>query len=200
LTIDICAGEGREKLDAMLARPRDVYDRAQSQGLGVGESLYQAIGIGLSDRIGLTSVVSAWWGEDPVTLEKLSNTERIFHAVKGTLELIATGVAVYRVMITLRGPCSGYVFNRCFPEGTLVMVPAEETIAAAASSGTQGGWNRTVVVGAGIALAMAIVGSFELEERRRNRETDRRHAAVDGALANPHFLDSLWEHARFGGT
>ncbi len=93
--LDYAAEAGKEKLDAMFARPRDVFDRAQSQGLGVGESLYQAIGIGISDRIGLTSVLSAWWGEDPVTLEKLSNTQRIFHAVKGTLELIATGPAFH---------------------------------------------------------------------------------------------------------
>lgn len=192
------AAAGQAKLDAMLERPRSVGDLTRSQGASEAEALYNAIGVGIADNIGLTSILSAWWGEDPVTLEKLSNTQRLFNAVTGAMDLIATGMMVYRGMTFFRGPCGGYVFRWCLPADTPVMVPAEEMIAAASSTGEQAGWNRTFVIGAGLAMAVAVVGSVEQAQRRRNLEDARRRAAVDGALANPDFLDTLWEHIRLG--
>ncbi len=88
----------------------------------MSSAIYQALGVLISDSIGLTSVLSAWWGEDPVTLQQLSNTQRVFNAVTGVMELIATGMGIYRGVSFFRGPCGGYVFRRCFTGDTEVVL------------------------------------------------------------------------------
>ena len=73
-----------------------VDSNGTATGASRGEILFQQIAIFVYDRLGVTDLWKWQTGEDPLTLQKYSNTERLFAGVSGGLTLIGWAAGARR--------------------------------------------------------------------------------------------------------
>ena len=86
-------------------RCKGVYEQAVSQGHSKAHAFYQAFAVGTYDVTGAMGIYQAVTGEDPVTLQKFSPSQRVFVGVMGAVQLGTIAVGGARLMTTLKGPC-----------------------------------------------------------------------------------------------
>ncbi|MDY0167752.1 MAG: tandem-95 repeat protein [Thermoguttaceae bacterium] len=174
-------------------RGKTTYGRAVEQGAGWRYGAYQTSGVVFYEVSGAMGLYQAIMGEDPLTLQKFSNSERLFRGAQGALQLATMVVAGAKFMTVFKGPCSGYIYHRCFVGDTEVLlypVAPGCTMAAAMQLPPERGWSGAdalfgpvcLVAGLGMATALA-------DERRRRREEHQQQAALDALFGGTDLLD-----------
>lgn len=84
-------------------------------------------GVFVYDFSGATGIWRWWEGEDPVTLQTYTGSQRLFHGVLGALQLTTLAFCGAGMLHAMRGPCGGYIFRRCFVGDTEVVLYPNNT-------------------------------------------------------------------------
>jgi hypothetical protein len=168
-----------------------VWDRAQETGSGWLGSVYQVLGVGFYDLIGVTGIYNGYSGEELISLNKLGPWERATSFINGVISLAGTVMGGARGVSGARawraGRCSWNPLTNCFVAGTQVVIgevveEAAEGLAAANSPPWKALGLTFVIVGVG--------GVVLLENRRRGKVKAGRRQAVDAFFAEERFRDN----------
>ena len=124
----------------------------------------------VADSVGATMFFRWWTGEDPYTLQKLNNSQRLLSLAAGALQFAGTVAGAFDTIAFLKSPCSS-VFGRmlefsCFTAGTQVIVGVEETEASldTATGGDAFGQTMQMVLGG----TLMVVGAAVATKRKKN--------------------------------
>ncbi len=172
-----------------------VWDQARDSDASVMDAAYQVAGVAFYDVSGAMDLYHAITGEDPVTLQKYTAYERVVSGVTGTVKLVSLAVAGAKLLNSLRGPCGGYIFRRCFVAGTQVVLrenPAygtSEVWTDQDSSTSENGLTKIgcLILFAGLAGGAALAYT-EKKKKHRPKGLIRGHEPVDDV-----FSGTEWE-------
>ena len=162
-------------------------DESQMTG---NQRLYVVWGGVLANAVGLRSIVGAFDGADPYTLEKWGKWERLYHGITGGLNLVATAAGTSALFSRIASPCASFRWKICFTEDMSLAVPANEAIAAPEPAAAEGEWNALWFVSAVGAVAIGTAGR-RVAQKRRKQKMPVPLKALDQTFANDP-LDELW--------
>lgn len=100
------------------AQGERLYDEFLEDGYTPAEATFLMLRCLAADRVGVTNLFRAFYGEDPYTLENFGVWDRVFFGVLGTVQIVSTAMGIQNALRP--GPCGGWIFERCFVAGTYV--------------------------------------------------------------------------------